>query len=394
MSSPTTSAAAARTDSHRTERLVAIVLDDDPLDRDWLSLHLSRLQAPIVDTIEAATPEKAIERLDAADIVFVDQGLGAERGVDVVRKLRSIGFSKAVILLSGTSDPDVIAGGFRAGADDYIQKERIDRESLAHSIHTALSSRSLQNQLVARTKELEQTCKHLRARNEQIRSFYQVLSHELKTPLACAIAFVEILMEGPDGTLDEEQQEHLSLVSDACDQMLVCINDLLDVARIETGRLQIRREPTDLENLLRRTAQSLRPKAEDAGLSINFSANEVGGLQPISIDGVRIAQVVSNLANNAIKFTNPGGRISVELTRAEAGLEVSVRDSGCGIAPDHLEKVFSQFFQVDDDSYREGFGLGLHICRELVQQHGGSLRVESEVGVGSRFWFTLPIEPA
>ncbi|HXJ58600.1 MAG TPA: ATP-binding protein [Verrucomicrobiae bacterium] len=240
--------------------------------------------------------------------------------------------------------------------------------------------------------QLERTNSDLRRKNEEVQNFYHTLSHELKTPLTSAREFVAIVQDGLAGALNDTQKEYLGIALDSCNQLRVCINDLLDATRLETGKLSIDLKPTALAGVVQRVSTALTPAAQAKGIELTFELEP--SLPLVPLDERRIAQVLTNLINNALKFTEGGGRIHVRAARASDpsnSVEVSVSDTGRGIPLDQRDRIFDRLFQVKsgDATTEHGVGLGLYICRELVRLHGGEIRVESQVGKGSTFLFTL-----
>lgn len=242
--------------------------------------------------------------------------------------------------------------------------------------------------------ELRRSNEALLKRHEELQSFYHTVSHEIKTPLTAAREFVSLVLEGLAGPVTETQTEYLTTAQESCDQMRFCINDLLDSTRLDTGKMSIQAQPAQLGATVERVAMMLVPAATAKG--IRLERQIASNLPELLLDECRITQVVSNLLNNAIKFTPEGGQITViarEASGQPGGVEVKVVDSGCGIPREHLARVFDRLYQVrgDDVSQGKGLGLGLHICQELVHLHGGRIWAESEVGKGSEFTFVLPV---
>ncbi len=245
--------------------------------------------------------------------------------------------------------------------------------------------------------QLERSNADLRHKNEEIQNFYHTLSHELKTPLTSAREFIAIVLDGLAGELNDTQKEYLRISMESCNQLRVCINDLLDATRLETGKLSVELKPVSPGSLVERVVKALRPAA--MGKRIELSCEVEPGLPTVDLDESRITQVITNLLNNALKFTEPGGHIAARVSASpEQGdaVEVSVSDSGRGIPEEQLGRIFDRLYQVKsgDASTEQGVGLGLYICRELVRLHGGDISVESKVGTGSKFTFTLPLRPA
>ena len=259
-------------------------------------------------------------------------------------------------------------------------------ENITERKHAEILERTLR-------RTLELTNQDLLRRNKEIENFYHTVSHELKTPLTSAREFVSIVMDGLAGPVNETQFEYLGIARESCDQLRVCLNDLLDASRLETGKLNLDLKSSSLSQLAKRIVTTLEPTAQKQGLYLSFQAEP--GLPTALLDESRITQVLSNLLGNAFKFTPEGGQISVsvsEFTTTPGFLLVSVSDTGRGIASDQLSRIFDRLYQVkkSDADTAQGLGLGLYLCRELVVHHGGDIWVESELDRGSTFFFTIP----
>jgi PAS domain S-box-containing protein len=244
-------------------------------------------------------------------------------------------------------------------------------------------------------EELKRANQNLVERNAEIQKFYHTLSHELKTPLTSAREFVSILMDGLAGPLNETQMEYLGIAKESCDQLRLYINDMLDVTRLETGKMSLDFQTAPLGSLVETVVKMLAPAAEGKKLSLSCDCQP--DLRDIPFDKQRILQVITNLITNAIKFTPAGGLVCLGLSEAPADsecLQVVVRDTGRGITADQLGLIFNRLHQAHRDDAlaesRSGLGLGLYICQELVQLHGGRIWAESELGQGSTFTFTIP----
>ncbi len=256
-----------------------------------------------------------------------------------------------------------------------------------------------EEQLRLANDKYKQTIRQLADRNAEIELFYHTLSHELKTPLAAAREFICLVLDGLAGPLTPAQRDYLEIARDSCDQLRLHVNDLLDVTRLETGKMTIVRQPVALAELLEKVAELMRPEATRRQIQLSWSCEP--DLPPALVDGQRIVQVLTNLVGNALKFTPVGGQVRLHAGRhpdQPRELRVSVSDTGPGIPPEHRERIFERLHQLDppgtSGAARTGLGLGLYICRELVKLHGGRIWVESEPGGGSNFVFTLPLEPS
>jgi PAS domain S-box-containing protein len=240
---------------------------------------------------------------------------------------------------------------------------------------------------------LEESNRDLTRRNEEIQNFYHTLSHELKTPLTSAREFVSMVMDNLAGPTNQTQAEYLAIAKKSCDQMRVCINDLLDATRLETGKLTLEMKPVLPGVLLQRTVTALGLKAAEKGIVLLNKVEQ--DLPEATLDEFRITQVVTNLLNNAINYTPANGRITVRahvVPSQPEWFEVSVEDTGRGIVSEEQDRIFDRLYQVKtgDATNGNGIGLGLYLCRELVQAHGGSISVRSELDKGSTFSFVLP----
>ena len=231
--------------------------------------------------------------------------------------------------------------------------------------------------------------------NRSKSEFLANMSHELRTPLNAIIGFSEVLEERMFGELNAKQAEYVNDIHTSGKHLLLLINDVLDLSKIEAGRMELELSCFDLGQLLDNSMMMLRERAQRANLALTLEAGE--GLEDWVADARKVKQVVVNLLSNAVKFTPPGGAVCVRARRLEAAdpplAEVSVVDTGVGIAPDEQAVVFEEFRQARGDYLRkaEGTGLGLSLSRRFVELHGGTLRVDSRLGEGATFTFTLPL---
>jgi signal transduction histidine kinase/CheY-like chemotaxis protein len=237
--------------------------------------------------------------------------------------------------------------------------------------------------------ELGRLYRDLEAASRHKSEFLASMSHELRTPLNAIIGFSEVLREEMFGPLNERQADYLNDILTSGRHLLSLINDILDLSKIEAGKMEL--EPTTfaLPPVLEGGLTMIRERATNHGISLGLDiAPEVG---EVTADERKIKQVVFNLLSNAVKFTPDGGRIELSARCANGEVEVAVSDTGIGIAPEDQERVFEEFQQAGQ---REGSGLGLALSRSFIELHGGRLRLESEPGVGSTFTFTLPLSEA
>lgn len=213
-------------------------------------------------------------------------------------------------------------------------------------------------------------------------------SHELKTPLTGIRLALHLLLEEAVGPLSPKQTELLVDARDNAERLLAVVNNLLDLARLEQGREHLDLRPESPAELLQAAADSLRPRADDKGLTLRIDVPP--DLPPIAVDREQLGHALGNLLDNALKHTDSGGRITLSAERVGDQVALLVADTGIGIAPEHLPHVFERFFRIPGEERGSGTGLGLAIVREIVQAHGGSVSCASTPGVGSVFRLSLP----
>ncbi len=251
------------------------------------------------------------------------------------------------------------------------------------------NEKHLEDLVAARTVELE-AAKTKAEESDHLKSaFLASMSHELRTPLNSIIGFSGILLQEMAGPLNAEQKKQLGMVKSSSSHLLDLINDVLDISKIESGRLQVYGEIFKIDLLLIMTVSTLRPFAEKKGLTLEYELEP--DLPELHSDKRRIEQVLINLINNAIKFTEKGS-INVICARQGDALSISVIDTGLGIKEADQKNIFLAFRQVDTglDRVKEGSGLGLAICKRLTDLLGGSISVESQIGEGSTFTILIP----
>src|SRR5438445_6693667 len=218
------------------------------------------------------------------------------------------------------------------------------------------------------------------------------MSHELRTPLNAIIGFSEVLLEKLFGDLNDKQADYLNDIHSSGKHLLSLINEILDLSKIEAGRMELETSAFDLAGTVADALTLIRERAQRHGILLGQQVDS--NLGEIVADERKLKQVFLNLLSNAVKFTPDGGRIDVTARRAEDSALIAVRDSGIGIAPEDQAAVFEEFRQVGRDSARkqEGTGLGLTLTKKFVELHGGRIWLESEPGKGSTFTFTIPVK--
>jgi signal transduction histidine kinase len=275
----------------------------------------------------------------------------------------------------------------RRKAPGEFPREAVDLlQTFATQSVLAIQNARLFREIAAKSGQLEAASRH---KSE----FLANMSHELRTPLNAIIGFSEVLLERMFGEVNEKQIEYLEDILSSGRHLLSLINDILDLSKIEAGRMELQLTTFDLPQALESALTLVRERATKQGIALDLSVDE--RLGEFVGDERKIRQIVLNLLSNAVKFTPEGGRIGVAAVLADGAVEIAVSDTGIGIAPEDQEAVFEEFRQVGGDyaHKREGTGLGLSLTRKFVELHGGKIWVRSVPGRGSTFTFTLPTVP-
>ena len=248
---------------------------------------------------------------------------------------------------------------------------------------------TLEEKVTQRTSELQAANQELARANKLKSEFLANVSHELRTPLSAIIGFSQILLDGIDGPINDDQQQDILQVNRSGQSLLVLINQILDLSKIEAGKMELSLERVDLPELVTSVLESISPLAQEKGLRID--TRFAPGLPAVEADAARLKQIFINLLSNAVKFTERG---HIEVIAQPSGrmVRIAVKDTGIGISADAQKIIFEEFVQGDGSSTRRhgGTGLGLSIVRKLVEMHGGAVTVISEPGLGSTFTFTVP----
>lgn len=357
-----------------------------------LGRALHRMTIRLQDRMEAVNREQRLLATvlgHMADGVIITDGLGrvqwinaaAERLFDTTAA-QTVGKSFAQVVRHHELI-DLWQQATEAGEELEEVFEIRRRNAFLRAIITPLREEALQGSLC-----IVQDLTRVRQLEMMRRDFISNISHELRTPLASLKALVETLRDGALEDTDVAQQ-FLQKMETEVEAMVQMVQELLDLARIESGQAALNIEPTDLEPLARGVVERLRPQANRSGLSLEVHFPQ--GLPPVLADGERIQQVLMNLLHNAIKFTPAGGKVEVSAEFIGEEVIVAVRDTGIGISPQDLPRVFERFYRADRARSGSGTGLGLAIAKHIVQNHGGRIWAESVEGQGSTFFFALPV---
>lgn len=405
------------------EELVRLLLvEGDPAFRRMVDVVLSGPSHVVrYDTTTVDSLTLALECLDEHefDVVLFDLGLPDSDGINGIQKIRRASAEVPLIVLTGKTDEEVGLEAVKAGADDYFTKDEtlqailgrticytIERKKITKELREAkLRAEELQREAERVNKQLRIAAEgaNLMAREaikaEQSKSqFLANMSHEIRTPMNAIVGFSQVLA---DENLTAQQKEFVEIIQDSGENLLKLIDDILDLSKIEAGKMYVEIADCRIDKLLNRIESMIRLEAEEKGLEF-LIAKSTNLPDTIRTDSVRLRQCLLNLAGNAVKFTERGHvyvNVSLEQSSGlltedndKSSVRFDVEDTGVGIPADRQQAIFESFIQVDGSTTRKfgGTGLGLAITKRLTELLGGNLSLRSEEGKGSVFTLTIP----
>ena len=369
-------ACSSKCSAQAVTKLRVLVVEDDRADAE-LALCALRRGGFDPDGDVAQTAEDFAEhiRKNNYDVVLADYNLPSWNGMETVDVLRREGLDIPVILVSGALGELKAVEFIKQGAADYVLKDHLPR--LPESVRHALREKKLRD-------EHRQAQEELARSNRDLEQFAYVASHDLQEPLRMVATYTQLLAERYRGKLDEHADKYIHYAVDGALRMQTLVQDLLAFSRV--GRQGTDRTVTDCQAVVETVLKNLQTAIQESGARV-----EHDGLPTVVADASQLLQVFQNLIGNAIKFRSsspPGIRITAE--EKHRVWTFSVADNGIGIAPEHAELVFVIFRRLHTHEEYPGSGIGLAICKKIVEQHGGRIWVEGQPGRGSTFKFTLP----
>lgn len=366
-----------------------LIIEDNPADARLIQELLAEVEAPESITINftfktADKLEYGLELLSSEpfDVVMLDLSLPDSQGIDTFKQTQKNNTDVPIIVLSGLDDENMAVQSVREGAQDYLVKGNINGILLFRAIRYAIERKRTETELknaYIKLKELD-----------QLKSdFLSTVSHELKTPISIMREGISLCLDGVVGEMNNTQHELLGHTLDSVDRLNRLVTDLLDISKIEAGKIKLRKEIIHLTDIVDKCIDSYLAQAEKKNLKIDrcFPRKKI----KIYADPDKITQIFNNLLSNAIRYSKDGGNITIEVTDQKDLVKCSVTDTGIGIDKMNLHKLFSKFEQfkrIEGPGYK-GTGLGLAIAKGLVEMHGGKIWAESEINKGTTFWFTL-----
>jgi signal transduction histidine kinase len=377
----------ALTAVHDATSLIRVLLvEDSPADAAMIKGYFdaSAGAAPDVAVECVRRITRARERLacERFDVVLLDLTLPDTRGLDGVGALGAVAPDVPIVVLARRADDRLAVAAVKAGAQDYLIKGQDDGRVVRHAVLHAVERHGLRREreaLLAREREARAAAERAACVRDEVLA---IVSHDLRSALsAIAMSANALLEKGGDPPL------LAGVIVRSSEWALRIIRDLLDVTAIESGRLAIHREPMTVQAITEMVWSMFASSAEGAGVA--FVVERAGAPLWIDADVDRVVQAVGNLVGNAIKFTPRGGRVALTVSRDEDAVRFRVEDTGPGIAPDDVPRLFDRYWQADG-SARGGAGLGLPIARGIADGHGGRVEVETRLGHGSAFTLVIP----
>ena len=378
------------------QNLRFLLIEDNPTDVELLEHELRHAGFEFTLAV-VQTPEEFTRELRATPphLVMADYNLPSWRGMEALEIIAREGQDIPLILVTGALADTTAVDCIKEGATDYVLKGTLARLPVA--IRRAFQEKNLREQRKRAEENLARSKRALeKSREDQLRFKDDLLSHvshELRTPLTAIKQFSTILLDGSAGELNHDQHKYQQIVLKNILQLQAMIDDLLEVTRLDNGKLTFKPESVSVPAILTDAIDTVYVSAHAKGITL--SCDPSPGVPAACADPTRLRQILLILIDNALRFTPSGGAIRIRARPSEEDFKFvlfEVSDTGCGINSEDLDRVFERLYQVrPDQSSREGLGLGLFICQGLVTRHGGQIWVESELNKGSTFSFTLPV---
>jgi len=380
-----------------------LIADDNKVDQEIIANVLrnsgENYNIRTVDSGELVLKEM---KKTPADLVILDIVMPGINGVETYNNLIVLNRNKylPVIFVSAYLKPSVQLEGLRLGVWDYLAKP-IKSEMLEAKVAGALTIKRILDNMQTVVNQANEKIKFLYSsierKNKEFKQlelfkddYIATISHELSTPLSTIKDFTSILLEEIPGKLTDDQTEYIDIINSNIDRSSQLVKNLLDFTKIEAGKMTLKKDLVDINQLAQYVVLALKPTADRMNITLEttFSKPRIN----INLDSDKVGQVFMNLLSNALKFTQQKGHVNVSIEEKQSQIECSVTDTGMGIAPENLNKLFWKFKQFESkvETGHRGVGLGLAISKKIVDMHNGKIWVESKVKKGSKFIFTLP----
>jgi signal transduction histidine kinase len=364
----------------------AFVADDGP--EKLVNARLGGVSVSLIRRLR----DQGLEKLSVGSATLLCDHASDTLSEALLATVNQAGFRRMLVTRLEVKDRPIGLVGLLLGKAEPTDRDRLATiDSLCNQLALVISTIQSREELRRVNDELRHANDELTHLDELKSDFMATMSHELRTPLTSIIGYSDMLLSGMTGTLDEKQTSFIESILKNGETLLNLINDILDLTKIEAGKLELRREAVDLRAALLGVLPVVKPRAAEKRIKVStFLPTD---LPVVDADAGKLNQILLNLLTNAIKYTPDNGSVSVEARRSTSLVEIWVTDTGIGVAKEDQERIFQRFTQIDSSTTRSqgGTGLGLAITKELVELHGGRIRVQSQLGKGSSFIFTIPI---
>ncbi len=364
-------------------QLRVLLVEDKPADRDLILQELGKGEFDVIsDVVQTAEEFRQRIKTNIPDVVLADYNLGQWRGMEALEILRTEGLDIPLILVSGTLGAVTAVECIKQGVTDYVLKDSLARLSVA--LRGALKDKEARQERNRNQQALAGKVEELARSNADLEQFAYVASHDLQEPLRMVSAYTQLLAERYRGKLDEQADKYISYAVDGAARMQSLIQDLLAFSRV--GRQETAVRITDCNEIVGQAMRDLQAAILESGAVVTY-----GTLPRLMASSSQLKQVFQNLIGNGLKFRRsdpPVIHISAEKRRAE--WIFSVADNGIGISAEHAESVFIIFNRLHTRTEYPGNGIGLAICKKIIERHGGTIQVVPNEGGGTIFRFTLP----
>jgi len=361
-----------------------LLVDDDPEDRFLLKRAISRSELGAV-LFEASTLAKATDLLleISPDCLLVDYRLPDGNGLALLKVTK-----RPLILMTGHGDEALAVDAMKSGAADYFPKDSITPVRLQQSISAAIEKAELQNRLARYQEDLEQRNKELEYLNKQKDRFFSIISHDLRTPFNGLVGISELMMQQGDRLSANERDMYAAAVHQSAKELLTLLENLLEWSRVQMNAVQFTPLETSLKHIVEAAFRIVRRAAVQKSVRLVNCVDD----QRVRVDAEMMTCVLRNLIANAVKFSTAGGQVIVTAQLANGCSEVTVSDTGVGMPPSLVGRLFKldEKVSMPGTDGETGTGLGLLLCKELVEKHGGRITVDSREGEGTAFRFTIP----
>ena len=378
------------------EILKILVIDFNQQNIIKIKDALSSVPDVSYDVFFAQREDHVLKRIDEEEFsaILLSYDLPGANGIEILSDLRYKDLPGPVIMMADRGDEEFSTQAMREGAHDYVIRDKGFEKALPLVILNAMNAfrskkerERLQREIAAKKVELEAANKKLQELDKIKSGFVANVAHEFRTPLTIIKGNVDLILKGGLGKVEPSQKEMLEGAINVANRLSRLVNDLLDISKIESGKMQLKKERLNLNAIIEENLSVFSKMMLDRKQVLKKDLAK--DMPDIEGDIDKVTQVFVNLLSNAIKYSPEGGNIIIKTVNLEKEIMVDVSDAGEGIAPENIDKVFDKFTRVTAEK-KEGTGLGLPIAKDIIVLHKGRMWVKSELGKGSQFYFTLP----